>query len=164
MGKYKYKDINTNREIPEGLINGLEAAERIAKKIDGHIPERVVDDGLLTPFEKRNIKYITIPVEKYEDIIRDAGYYQGIAEGLEKQLEELKRPEEITVDEGPYLAIAIENRENEIKDRLKGEIERLEYLKGNGPDTGGGINVAKTRINGKIEGIEYAINLLEEEK
>ena len=50
------------------------------------------------------------------------------------------------------------------KMRLKGEIERLEHLKGNGPDTGGGINVAETRINGKIEGIEYAIDLLEEEK
>lgn len=43
MGKYKYKDINTNREIPEGLAE----AERIAKEIGGHIPERVVDDGLL---------------------------------------------------------------------------------------------------------------------
>lgn len=65
----------------------------------GHIPERVVDDGLLTLNERKGSKYIAIPLEKYEELVRDAGYYQGIAEGLEKQLEELKRPVEIdTID------------------------------------------------------------------
>lgn len=55
MGKYKTqkgkyeqffaKDINRN--IPKGLVDGVKEAERIAKEIGGHIPERVVDDGLL---------------------------------------------------------------------------------------------------------------------
>lgn len=58
MGKYTYKDLSTNREMPEELTSAeetfLEAAERvrkngegIAKAIGGHIPERVLDDGLL---------------------------------------------------------------------------------------------------------------------
>lgn len=104
-----------------------------------------------------------ISIELYTQLIEQKSYTEGRIAELEKQLEEIKRKDLITIDEGPYLAIAIENRENEIKDRLKGEIRRLEHLKGNGPDTGGGINVAETRINGKIEGIEYALELLEEE-
>ena len=38
---------------------------------------------------------ITIPLQDYVDAIRHAGYYQGLAEGLEKQLEGLKGPVEI---------------------------------------------------------------------
>ena len=38
---------------------------------------------------------ITIQLQDQVDAIRDAGYYQGLAEGLEKQLEGLKGPVEI---------------------------------------------------------------------
>lgn len=99
-----------------------------------------------------------ISVELYTQLIEQLGFLKGKNRELEKQLEELKRPEEV-------IALEPERKcKKEIKDRLKGEIERLEHLKGNGPDTGGGINVAKTRINGKIEGIEYAIKAIEEDQ
>ena len=102
---------DANRYIPEGLINGLKEAERIAKETGGHIPERVVDDGLLEIPECKQA--ITISLEKYEDLIRDAGYYQGRAEELEKQLEELKRIETITkyADGKPYIEQKIKRGE-----------------------------------------------------
>lgn len=75
-------------------MSGIKEAERIAKEIGGHIPERVVDeyipnDGELLSIQKPK-ETIIIPIEKYEELVRDAGYYQGLVEGLEKQLEELK--------------------------------------------------------------------------
>lgn len=76
-------------EIGKSLKNGIKEADRIAKEIGGHIPERVADDGLLTLSEQKNIKYITISLDQYEDIIRDAGYYQGRSDMLEEIMEKL---------------------------------------------------------------------------
>lgn len=42
----KYKELSTKRE-PEP-VDGLTEAEKIAKEIGGHIPERVVDEGILS--------------------------------------------------------------------------------------------------------------------
>lgn len=103
MEKYKYKDINTNREIPEGLIDGLKEAEKIAKEIGGHIPERVVDDGTLeTPKFKQTV---TIRLGEYRLLIEENGFLKGRNRELEKQIEQYNAP--ITLEE----AEAIKNKE-----------------------------------------------------
>lgn len=66
MGKYKYEDISADRDVEE--------------QID----------------RKGNEQAITIPLEEYKDLIRDAGYYQGKADTLENQIKELNKPIEET--------------------------------------------------------------------
>lgn len=52
MGKYKtpkgnYEEFFTSGKGTKLGVDGVKEAERVAKEIGGHIPERAVDDGLL---------------------------------------------------------------------------------------------------------------------
>lgn len=111
-----------------------------------------------------------ISVEYYTQLIEQLGFLKGKNRELEKQLEELKRPEEAVVmycEGKPYIEKRYyDNVEYKFLNakaytmRLKGEISRLEAIKNNCDSPLDEVR----RINGKIEGIEYAIKLIEEEK
>lgn len=143
--------------------NGIKEAKRIAKEIGGHIPERVVDEHI--PNDEKLLLIpkdtITITKEKYEELIRDAGYYQGRADELEKQLEELKRPEEV---------IALDQTKTvkkSIISRLENEINRLNHMKLKDEEYGvfSATNEKEyIRINGNIEGLEKAIKKIREDQ
>lgn len=155
------------------MSKGIKEAERIAKEIGGHIPERVNDltwnKSSEEPLNKKPVKcnieqgeiYITVNSQDFIDLIRDAGYYQGRADELEKQLEELKRPEEVIALD------PIKEYEQTIINQLNNEIKRLNDIKSkdyNIKDYEIGdlaLEKAHKRIDGKIEGIEYAIDLIE---
>ena len=97
-----------------------------------------------------------ISVECYTQIIEQVGYLKGRNTELEKQVnqevkvETLVEPDEIRYyDNKPYNMTKLV-----MKDLLEREIKRLKGLKKDS------CREELLRINGKIEGLEYAINKL----
>ena len=89
------------KDIAAGAVKEYKEAERIAKEIGGHIPERVVDDGVLSGDKPKVIDQygiakptMLISVELYTQLIEQKSYAAGRIAELEKQLEELKRQRE----------------------------------------------------------------------
>lgn len=93
MGKYKYEDISADRDVEE-QIDRIGEAERIAKAIGGHIPERVVDDGALEPKFKQTVE---IRLNEYRCLIEENGYLKGRNTELEKQIKQYNEP--VTLEE-----------------------------------------------------------------
>ena len=161
--KGKYEQYFAKPKRKAGELKGLEEIAKEAMEETEYIPNN--KNLLLIPKD-----IITITKEKYEELIRDVGYYQGRMEELEKQLEEFKSPEETTIiysEEKPYIEKKYcENvkykflNSKAYKIRLETEIKRLCCIK---EKSIGEPQAIIERINGKIEGIEYAIKLIEEE-
>ena len=100
-------------EIGKYLEYGVTEAERIAKEIGGHIPERVEDEHI--PNDEKILEIpkfkqkIQISLEEYTALIEENGYLKGKNREIEKQLEELRKPVEYVKleneDEKEYMTI-----------------------------------------------------------
>ena len=63
-------------KVGTGINKAVKEAERIAKEIGGHIPERVLDDGLLN-IKNENKPVIIIPLEEYKELIGNESFASG---------------------------------------------------------------------------------------